>query len=107
MAKKPLVSILAISGTMSLIMFSIIYCIFNIIITASLATSRETQPYFSYSAADIQFLDPLNSHQTALGPEMTQSPLFYNRASLPIDNYDGQELGRKIGDWVIKNIKNM
>lgn len=105
MAKKPLVSIFAISGTISLIMVSIIYCIFNIIITASLATSRETQPYFSYSNADIQFLDPLNSHQTALDPETAPSFLC-SRASLSIDNYDDQELGRKIGNWIIKKVKN-
>jgi hypothetical protein len=107
MAKKPLVSNLAISGTISFIMASIIYCAFNIIITASLATSQEAKPYFSYSAANIQFLDRLNSHQTTLDREIGQSLLFYSRDSLSIDNYDGQELGLKIGDWLIKKIKNM
>ena len=106
MAKKPSVSILTISSTISLAMVSIIYCIFNIITTASLVTSQETQPYFSYSATDIQFLDPLNSHQITSEPETLQFFLC-SKAFLPIDNYDGQELGRKIGDWIVTKIKNM
>ena len=126
MAKKPLLNITAISGTIGSIAIGIFFYIFNNSVTASVSSPMGLQPYFSYSTSDIQSLNsgasdkisaeseidhmdsyfPVNqTHWDKTANEMSQSRLW-DGVHFPIDEYDGLELGRKIGDWVVSKIKD-
>ncbi len=126
MAKRPLLNITAISGTIGSIAIGIFFYIFNNSAAASVSNPMGLQPYFSHSTSDIQSLNSrafdkisaeseidhmdsyLPENQTQwdkAANEISQSRLW-DGVHFPIDEYDGLELGRKIGDWVVSKIKD-
>jgi hypothetical protein len=104
MLKRVLENIATVPGAIRLVAVSTVYYMAHNTAGTSIEPSREMQPYFFYSAADTQLLAPLDPEQDNSPSETAQSPLW-NGILFPIDD-DGQELGRKIGDWVVKKIKN-
>lgn len=98
MAKRPLLNITAISGTIACLAIGIFFYTFNNSAAASVSNPAGIQPYFSHSISDIQ---PLNSR--ACDKIRAESEID---RWIQVDEYDGLELGRKIGDWVVSKIKD-
>jgi hypothetical protein len=110
------------SGVVRLVATSIFYSMVHNTAEASIEPPMEMEPYFSYPSSEAQPLDPLDPEETTIEPgtplyfpetqaeqdnpsrETAQSPLWAGML-FPIGD-DGQELGRKIGNWVVEKIKN-
>lgn len=97
MVKKSFVKIAGVTVTFMLIATGVFLYTHQTIAL----TPMELRPHFSYSAANLQVLEDYNKATY----EIDQSRLW-SSVHFPVDDYEGLELGRKIGNWIVKTIQS-
>ncbi len=97
MVKKSFAKIVGVAGTFMLIATGIFLYTHQTIAL----TSIRLHPDSSHSTANFQDLEECDKTTDEIGQTRLWGGIHF-----PVDDYEGLELGRKIGNWIVKKIQN-
>ena len=97
MVKKSFAKIVGVAGTFILMVTGIFLYTHQTIAL----TSMGLNPDSFYSTANLQELEECDKTTYEIGQTRLWGGIHF-----PVDDYEGLELGRKIGNWIVKKIQN-